>query len=58
MSQSRAQQLGALLWELICCEVQASEGLVDLEGGGEMGPLLGGGRTSHQPAREMGTSHS
>lgn len=57
VSQSHVQQVGALIEELICCEVQTREGLVVFERGGEISPLLGAGRTRHQPAEEMGTSH-
>ena len=32
VSQSLAQQPGTLIQELICCEVQACEGLVDFKG--------------------------
>lgn len=57
VSQSHVQQLGILIQKLVCCEVQACEGLVDFEGGGEISPLMGGGRARYQTAGEIGTSH-
>lgn len=57
MSQSHVQQSGALVLELTGREVQAREGMVRLQGGGEISPLMGGGRTRHQPAGDMGGRH-
>lgn len=49
VAQRPAQALGSLTRELVCCEVQAREGLTDPEAGGEIGPSLSGGRTRCQP---------